>query len=113
MATLRMFDLFEEEAQRRPKQLTIRDRQWIRNLLEEKVGTEESSNVHNIIDSHLSQKDLEFMHCSLEQNDNKWLKVNVHLGIWQAPETNTKRTMYEFKQRFPTNPLPETHDQPR
>ena len=113
MSALRMFDLFEEEAQRRPKQLTIRDRQWIRNLLEEVVGTEESSTVHKVIDSHLSQKDLEFMHCSLEQNDNKWLKVNVHLGIWQAPETNTKRTMYEFKQRFPTNPLPETHDQPR
>jgi hypothetical protein len=113
MATLRMFDLFEEEAQRRPKQLTIRHRQWIRNLLEEVVGTEESSNVHNLISTHLSLKDVEFMHCSLEQNDNKWLKVNVHLGEWAGNETNTKRTWYEFKQRFPSNPLPENHDQPR
>ena len=38
MATLRMVDPFEVEAQKPPKQLTIRDRQVIRNILADAVN---------------------------------------------------------------------------
>lgn len=113
MPTLRMFDLFEEEASRPNKKLTIRDRQVIRNILEDVVGKESSLTVDSQISDYLKHKDVEFQLASIKQNDNKWLKVNVHIGEYTGCETNTKRTTYEFKQRHPSNPLPENHDQPR
>lgn len=113
MATLRMYDLFEEEAQRRPSQLSIRNRQVIRNILQDSVATEDSLTVDKQISTYLNERDLEHQHTCITQNDNKWLKVNVHLGEYTGCETNTKRTTYEFKQRHPSNPLPENHDQPR
>ena len=46
MATVRMIDSFEAEAQARPKQLTIRERQVIRNMLADAVNTEASQTVN-------------------------------------------------------------------
>ena len=45
MATLRMVDPFEVEAQKPGKKLSIRDRQVIRNILADAVNTEASENV--------------------------------------------------------------------
>ena len=113
MATIRMIDSFEAEAHQRPKQLTIRERQVIRNMLADAVNTEASQTVHLQIADYLKHKDCEFQHCAIKQNDHNWLKVNVHIGEWKGFETMTKRTMYEFKQRHPNNPAPINHDMPR
>ena len=113
MATLRMFDIFEEESYQRPKQLTIRDRQVIRNILLDVSGKESSLSVDEQINDYLKHKDVELQYTDIIQNDQKWLKVNIYLGEWKGCDSLTKRTMYEFKQRHPNNPLPENHDQPR
>ena len=113
MATLRMFDMFEEESYQRPKLLTIRDRQVIRNILLDVTGTELSLSVNDQINDYLKHKDVELQYINTIQNDEKYLKVNIYLGEWKGCDSLTKRTMYEFKQRHPSNPLPENHDQPR
>ena len=113
MATLRMVDPFEVEAQKPPKQLTIRDRQVIRNILADAVNTEASQYVNVQIADYLKHKDVEFQHCRITQNDQHWLKVFVYLGENKGCHAFTKRTMYEFKQRHPNNPAPTNHDQPR
>tara|TARA_R100000005_G_C4933033_1_gene161076 strand:+ start:227 stop:571 length:345 start_codon:yes stop_codon:yes gene_type:complete len=113
MATIRMVDPFEAEAQKPNKQLTIRDRQVIRNILADAVNTEASQTVNLQIADYLKHKDCEFQGARITQNDHNWLKVEVHLGEFKGIETMTKRTMYEFKQRHPNNPAPTNHDQPR
>ena len=113
MATLRMVDPFEVEAQKPPKQLTIRERQVIRNMLADAVNTEASQTVNVQIADYLKHKDCEFQHCRITQNDQHWLKVYVYLGENKGCHSFTKRTMYEFKQRHPNNPAPTNHDQPR
>ena len=113
MASIRMVDPFEVEAQQRPKQLTIRDRQVIRNILADAVNTEASQTVNVQIADYLKHKDVEFQNARIIQNDHNWLKVEVYLGEWKGFETMTKRTMYEFKQRHPNNPAPINHDMPR
>ena len=113
MATLRMVDPFEVEAQIPGKKLTIRDRQVIRNILADAVNTEASENVAVMIGDYLKHKDVEFQHARITQNDHNWLKVLVYLGEFKGCHAFTKRTMYEFKQRHPNNPAPTNHDQPR
>lgn len=113
MATLRMVDLFEAEAHERPKLLTIRDRQVIRNILADAVNTPASETVNVQIADYLKHKDVEFQNARIIQNDHNWLKVEVHIGEFKGFETTTKRTMYEFKQRHPNNPAPINHDMPR
>ena len=108
-----MVDHQEVEAMKPPKQLTIRDRQVIRNILADAVNTDTANIVNVQIADYLKHKDCEFQHCSIEQNDQYWLKVYVHLGEHKGTECMTKRTMYEFKQRHPNNPAPENHDLPR
>ena len=53
MATIRMIDSFEVEAQQSPKQLTIRERQVIRNILADAVNTEASQTVNVQISDYL------------------------------------------------------------
>lgn len=113
MATVRMIDSFEAEAQARPKQLTIRERQAVRNMLADSVNTEASLTVDKQISDYLSIRECEFQGCRITQNDHTWLKVEVNLGEWKGLETMTKRTTYEFKQRHPNNPAPINHDMPR
>ena len=113
MATLRMVDLFAQEAEKPGKKLTIRDRQVIRNILADAVNTEASQNVNVQIADYLKHKDVEFQGAMITQNDHNWLKVLVHLGEWKVCHSWTKRISYEFKQRHPNNPAPTNHDQPR
>ena len=113
MASIRMIDPFEAEAQIPNKRLTIRDRQVIRNILADSVNTAASESVHLVIGDYLKHKDVEFQGARITQNDHNWLKVDVHLGEFKGIETLTKRTKYEFKQRHPNNPAPTNHDQPR
>ena len=113
MATVRMIDSFEAEATARPKQLTIRERHVVRNMLADAVNTEASLTINHQIADYLKLRDCEFQRCNITQNDHNWLKVDVHIGEWKGIETMTKRTKYEFKQRHPNNPSPINHDLPR
>ncbi len=112
MATLRMIDPMEVEAQKPPKQLTLRERQVIRNILEDTVG-KDTSTVCAQISDYLKYKDCEFQAAILSQDDENWLKVKVTVGKIGIT-CFEKSTTYEFKARHPKNPSPGTnHDLPR
>ena len=99
MANLRMIDPFAVEDAIPNKQLTIRERQVIRNILADVVGKDTSTVAEQVAD-YLKYKDCDFQHSRIEQDDEEWLKVDVFIGELG------KRTMYEFKARHPKNQKP-------
>jgi len=101
MATLRMINLQDLECSQPLKQLTLRDRGIVRNILEEYVG-KDTSNVINIIDDYLKYREVEYVGSRIIQDDDKWLKVEVLIGDF----SKNRSTTYEFKQRHPNNPQP-------
>jgi len=113
MSTLKMIDIFEEEGFSRPKQLTSREREVVRTILKDAVGTELSLTVDQQVTDYLKHKDCAFQNARIIQNDDKWLKVNVTVGLPNAMRTMEKMTTYTFKARHPHNPEPTNHDQPR
>ena len=70
MATLRMIDPMEAEAAKPPKQLTLRERQVIRNILADIVGKDTSTVVEQISD-YLKYKDCEFQY-AVKTQDDEW-----------------------------------------
>lgn len=112
MATMRMGDPLETEAQKPPKQLTLRERQVIRNILADVVGNDTSTVTEQISD-YLKYKDCDFQVAQKIQDDEFWLKVSVVVGKL-GTTCFDKHTKYEFKVRHPKNPDPGTnHDLPR
>ena len=112
MASIRMIDPMEVEAQKPPQQITLRQRQVIRNILADVVGGDTSTVIEQISD-YLKYKDCDFQIAQLIQDDERWLKVSVVVG--QVGTTCfEKHTRYEFKVRHPKNPSPgANHDLPR
>lgn len=114
MSGMRMGNHFENEYLEKPKTLSRRNVSIIKSILSENINTPNSSRVNEIISEYLrSKKYLEFEHCRITQNDDKWLRVEIILGNWKGSEGLTKRTNYIFEQRHPLNPSPKTHDEPR
>jgi len=101
MATLRMINLQDLEASKPLKQLTLRDRGVIRNVLAEYVG-KDTSELTEIIGDYLKHRDLEYVGSRIMQDDNQWLIVEVMLGDF----SKNRSTTYKFKQRHPNNPKP-------
>lgn len=109
---MRMGDPLETEAQKPAKQLTLRERQVIRNILADVVGGDTSTVVDQISD-YLKYKDCEFLRATKIQDDEFWLKVSVVVGK-MGTNCFEKHTRYEFKVRHPKNPSPgANHDLPR
>lgn len=101
MATLRMINLQDLEASKPLKQLTLRDRGVIRNILEEYVG-KDTSGLVQILDDYLKHRELDYVGSRIMQDDDRWLRVDVLLGDFAKHRSTT----YSFKQRHPNNPKP-------
>jgi hypothetical protein len=101
MATTRMINLQDLECLKPLKQLTLRDRGVINNILEEYVG-KDTSEVISIIGDYLKHREVEYVGSKILQDDDKWLRVDVLIGDF----AKNRSTTYSFKRRHPNNPQP-------
>ena len=105
MASIRMIDPMEIEAQKSAKCLTIRERQVIRNLLADTVGKNTSTLIPQINSYFEFREDSQFQGARIIQDDKNWLKIALHVGQ-PGCTVFDKVTSYEFKVRHPENPAP-------
>ena len=101
MATLRMINLQDVECSKPLKQLTLRDRGVVNNILAEYVG-KDTSELKTILSDYLTHRDLEYQGARITQDDDQWLRVEIYVGNFGEH----RGTTYFFKQRHPNNPKP-------
>jgi len=106
-----MIDPMEVEAQKPAKQLTIRERQVIRNILADTVGKDTSTLIPLIKDYFKYREDCQFQYATIVQDDDNWLAVKITVGR-PGITVFDKITQYEFKVRHPKNPAPTKFDEP-
>tara|TARA_R110000787_G_scaffold200948_2_gene311892 strand:+ start:298 stop:645 length:348 start_codon:yes stop_codon:yes gene_type:complete len=111
MATIRMIDPMAVEAEKPAKQLTIRERQVIRNILADTVGKSTKNLIPQIQSYFEFREDNQFQGARIIQEDDNWLAVKLHVGR-PGITVFDKVTSYEFKVRHPKNPVPTKFDEP-